>query len=164
MRSHLTGLACFSCMNTYWILYLFINFTINKTNDGTDNRTEESQIKSYTYTLHWHCKTIETGLQTLTKATTQNYNTRSMRSKPSLHFPKLIQTRHGPPIYGLGKKVWETTKLQKSFIHINVSTYSTVQTQNTVNILNMHVFQEQFEAKGIQISLTRVSQLAGHFP
>jgi hypothetical protein len=29
-----------------WI-YLFINFTINKTIQGTDNRTEESQIKSY---------------------------------------------------------------------------------------------------------------------
>jgi hypothetical protein len=28
-------------------IYLFINFTINKTIEGTDNRTEESQIKSY---------------------------------------------------------------------------------------------------------------------
>jgi hypothetical protein len=28
-------------------IYLFINFTITKTIEGTDNRTEESQIKSY---------------------------------------------------------------------------------------------------------------------
>jgi hypothetical protein len=28
-------------------IILFINFTINKTIEGTDNRTEESQIKSY---------------------------------------------------------------------------------------------------------------------
>jgi hypothetical protein len=28
-------------------IYLFINFTINKTIEGTDNRTVESQIKSY---------------------------------------------------------------------------------------------------------------------
>ena len=31
----------------YLFIYLFINFTINKTIGDTDNRPEESQIKSY---------------------------------------------------------------------------------------------------------------------
>jgi hypothetical protein len=31
----------------FYFIYLFINFTINKTIEGTDNRTVESQIKSY---------------------------------------------------------------------------------------------------------------------
>ena len=34
-------------------MFLFINFTINKTIEGVDNRTEEFQITvSPTYTLH----------------------------------------------------------------------------------------------------------------
>jgi hypothetical protein len=80
---------------------IYIYKLYNQQNDWryTDNRTEESQIKSYTYTLHWHCKTIQTTGYNFNKATIQNYNTRSMRSKPSLHFPKLIWARHGSPIY-----------------------------------------------------------------
>jgi hypothetical protein len=50
---------------------------MNKTIEDTDKKNEDSQIESYTYTLHF--KTTETGLYKHNKATTQNYNTRLQR-------------------------------------------------------------------------------------